>query len=592
MEEVDLGQSFADEKAALRSRPEHPDGVVLDQRFGVSAERLRDMVFMDSREGSVYHSFLKQMTYFDVQVGEFRSGAGGGKERVVSFKISSPMGRTGPKEVDAEDSQVIVLENSCGLVMESSCKTSKVMYSNSFTVDVQHKIIADSPSANECVLHCTVKVNFVKSVMGMIKKQIRAESVKQMHKKYSTLGQCIAQALQASPSSAAAENSDKLEPLLDIGLTIEGQSQNGHLSSSETEPVPLMHRRNDSGTDLKRDTAKSDSKVSGWLLKRSDKLRKWNTRYCEFDFVSGRFEWRKRPDDPTPNGFMMINIFTEVQNKDIQRGVHPQGMEECSFLIVYEKKKYYFSADTDRAMDMWCTAMKEYIQSCSSKVMMTNTSFDDSPTMVAMFSIGQVTDMDHLDSEKKPDRMAYFRMSVGNHVKRSKTIKTSTSGTWNQTFSFPILMGENPEIILYGEECYSDSKYAQGKTIGMCSLPLWAFPPNEAVKFWACLRSSAHMSSPISGKVQVHLIIKNKYDVENLDTEDGITIFEEEGKGNHAGEDVRAESSRKAEGGAGENSFWTREYSLLDLLCCGLVNRGRKPKASSQYQLLQEMDDL
>lgn len=62
----------------------------------------------------------------------------------------------------------------------------------------------------------------------------------------------------------------------------------------------------------------------------SNTLRKWNTRYCEFDFVSGRFEWRKRPDDVDPNGFMMINKFTEIQTKDVskgERGIHPQGME-------------------------------------------------------------------------------------------------------------------------------------------------------------------------------------------------------------------------------------------------------------------------
>ena len=49
--------------------------------------------------------------------------------------------------------------------------------------------------------------------------------------------------------------------------------------------------------------------------------------------MSGQFEWRKRPDDVDPNGFMMINKFTEIQTKDVskgERGIHPQGMEgEC-----------------------------------------------------------------------------------------------------------------------------------------------------------------------------------------------------------------------------------------------------------------------
>ena len=47
------------------------------------------------------------------------------------------------------------------------------MYSNSFRVCVQHKLVQASPSSGECALRCTLRVNFVKSVMGMIKKQIR-----------------------------------------------------------------------------------------------------------------------------------------------------------------------------------------------------------------------------------------------------------------------------------------------------------------------------------------------------------------------------------------------------------------------------------
>ena len=39
----------------------------------------------------------------------------------------------------------------------------------------------------------------------------------------------------------------------------------------------------------------------------------------------------------------------------------------------------------------------------------------------------------------------------------------------------------------------SDQAYTMGKQIGMCSLPLWAFPPGQGVKFWSCLRNSAHM---------------------------------------------------------------------------------------------------
>ena len=327
--------------AALNSRPEYEHAVVLDASYGVSASRLRDIVFLDTAQEGIYVSFLRRMAYFDIKVGAFAGNEGSGlKERTVSFKISSPMGSVGPKEVDAEDNQAIVLENEGGLVMESSCKTSKVMYSNSFRVCVQHKIVAAGEDA--CSLRCTLRVNFIKSVMGMIKKQIRAETIKQTHKKYAALHACITEALSgmAAPAGAASPAPEAAHARTN-GEATNGEASQPHTASlpplapssaTKAPPqskldvtgVPLSHRRNHSMTNLKRDTAKSDSKVTGWLLKRSNTLRKWNTRYCEFNFQSGRFEWRKRPDDAEPNGFMTINTHTELQNK-VRRNAIKEG---------------------------------------------------------------------------------------------------------------------------------------------------------------------------------------------------------------------------------------------------------------------------
>ena len=71
-------------------------------------------------------------------------------------------------------------------------------------------------------------------------------------------------------------------------------------------------------------------------------------------------------------------------------------------------------------------------------------------------SIGEAIGLDHLDQEKASERMVYFKMSVGRHVKRSRTVSTgkSDAGAWNQTFCFPIFIHENPEIIIVGEECH------------------------------------------------------------------------------------------------------------------------------------------
>ena len=298
---------------------------------------------------------------------------------------------------------------------------------------------------------------------------------------------------------------------------------------------------------------------------------------------------------------LSLSVFSLYQDA-IQRGIHPQGMEECGFVILYERKKYYFSADSDRAQDMWCTAIKEYIQGCTSVVVKKRTSFDDTnPKMVLQLSIGEAKDMVTLDNQRAAERMAYFRMSVGGHVKRSKTLLTSKKKVWNQTFAFPISIEENPEIQVAAEECYSDGPYAMGKMIGLCSLPLSSFPPDEGQAFWACLRSSAHISSPIAGKVQVHILIKTKHEMVNgseqeWETKNDVTVFEKESRAMEAAPVANGEAG----GGSGVlqsleieegGKAWKRKTSLLDLLCCGLGTRKKKEK-DQKYELLTEMDDL
>ncbi len=188
--------------------------------------------------------------------------------------------------------------------------------------------------------------------MGMIKKQIRNETVKQMHKKYGNLDQCISLALAPlpprPPAPASAPTGAAAQPA--------GAAPAGSLSDNGAQGVGVVPallgldgwdgssvdgvglKRDSSSTNLKRDTSKSDQMVTGWLLKRSNTLRKWNTRYCEFCLKTGHFEWRKRPDDREPNGFMDINAYTEVQNKSLKSG--PQGMEDTGFAIKYETKMY------------------------------------------------------------------------------------------------------------------------------------------------------------------------------------------------------------------------------------------------------------
>ena len=149
-----------------------------------------------------------------------------------------------------------------------------------------------------------MQVLFIKSVMGMIKKQIRNETIKQMHKKYSALNESITQAIVSRSNSAPVNPVVKpipLNPVVTAAEPVADVGEGGKLT------------RNMSSSNLKRVTSKSESKVSGWLLKRSNTLRKWNTRYCDFCLKTGRFEWRKRPDHLEPNGFMLINAFTDIQ---------------------------------------------------------------------------------------------------------------------------------------------------------------------------------------------------------------------------------------------------------------------------------------
>ncbi len=283
-------------------------------------------------------------------------------------------------------------------------------------------------------------------------------------------------------------------------------------------------------------------------------------------------------------------------------------MEDCSFVITYEKRMYYFAADTDKAMNMWYVAIQEYIQNCSIVTVKSKTSFDDSPTMMVKFSIGECTDLDHMDREKISERFVFFKLSVGSQVKRSKAMKTSKSkcATWKQSFRFPIFLQDNPEIVLSGEECYGENTYSVAKSIGMASFPLWAFPPGQGVTFWACLRSSAHISSPISGKVRVHMVIQSidqlKGSHGNLDweTENDVTLFDEleapklNGIENGNGHKspllpIPDDFGEQGQGLAGGCSKHPLVQKLIDVfLCCG----GGRTKPSKEYQLLQELDDL
>ena len=118
----------------------------------------------------------------------------------------------------------------------------------------------------------------------MNQKQIRTETVKQTKKKYDVMAQCIRDALAATSSTplqplqhshSAPPNGQKATPLQrqDDGA---GDSINNEQVDPPADILPpladgtvsLRHRRNMSTTNLKRDTSKSDTKVTGWLLKR------------------------------------------------------------------------------------------------------------------------------------------------------------------------------------------------------------------------------------------------------------------------------------------------------------------------------------
>lgn len=137
MADVPLGPAprrrASSSEASVKPEIEYDDGVVLERIYPLQAGALRELLlFKDTSQDGLYTKFLRKMKYFDIEIGAWSSDDLQTRERKVCFKIANPMGSMGPKQVDAEDSQILRVEDGEDVVMESSLKTSKVMYSNAF----------------------------------------------------------------------------------------------------------------------------------------------------------------------------------------------------------------------------------------------------------------------------------------------------------------------------------------------------------------------------------------------------------------------------------------------------------------------------
>ena len=113
--------------------------------------------------------------------------------------------------------------------------------------------------------------------------------------------------------------------------------------------------------------------------------------------------------------------------------------------------------------------------------------------------------------------------------------------------------------------------------------------------------TSLHPSSPISGKVRVHLLIQQTSETTEADWEtknDVHEVFEDnppakpKANGIPAPLEMEEGDADPTESGPFE---WRDKASLLSILCCGLpslLQRKAGKRRSQDYQLLNEMEEL
>ena len=211
----------------------------------------------------------------------------------ITFLIKQPMGPVGPKDVRAEEEHFTIGNaDGGGKIVDSIVTTSKVPYADSFQSVVRYHITATGEPESS-MLRATLRVEFRKKVIKLMKKKIRKETVKQIKAKFRTLDQVLSETL-AEYRTLAENHTDKCIAG-DKELSDDGTARDRELSDDDTARDREL---SDVGASGDRELSEglvcgerlvggrlsdgdeyfTDDIVKGWLKKRSQRLGKWNSR--------------------------------------------------------------------------------------------------------------------------------------------------------------------------------------------------------------------------------------------------------------------------------------------------------------------------
>eukprot|EP00899_Mesostigma_viride_P013767 jgi/Mesvir1/22391/Mv17882-RA.1 len=94
--------------------------------------------------------------------------------------------------------------------------------------------------------------------------------------------------------------------------------------------------------------------ISGYLLKRSDTIRRWNKRWCSLDPTLGRIEYRVNQNDRQPKGYMNFDGTTTVIVSPMNLHGGPEYEGCCIYFTVPRaRKEYFLAAETPELATEW-----------------------------------------------------------------------------------------------------------------------------------------------------------------------------------------------------------------------------------------------
>eukprot|EP00898_Chlorokybus_atmophyticus_P004432 jgi/Chlat1/4990/Chrsp32S04968 len=107
----------------------------------------------------------------------------------------------------------------------------------------------------------------------------------------------------------------------------------------------------------------SDLNMAGYLLKRSDTLRRWNRRWCNLDLSKGHIEYRVNKIDPTPRGHVLLDGLTGATISPVNFHGAPEYDNCCIYVSIGGgKKEHFLAADTPATAQAWVAAIKQVVQ--------------------------------------------------------------------------------------------------------------------------------------------------------------------------------------------------------------------------------------